>query len=123
MPQNQCPEERERYEKKKQEDQPSHTCVPFLVDESFHAWIRGGLLHVRLSHCPADTVITLWYEGKLIRRLEPSCNHFTMSLAQVAPLPRPGLPTLNRSRIELCFSAPGYRFQSTRPKIDWPPLP
>jgi len=56
--------------------------------------------YVMLSACPTDSVITVWHGDKLLKRIEPSSTHLTISLRDIPP----------SSLISVCFWAPGYRF-------------
>ena len=73
-------------------------------------------LHIKLSNCPKDSVITVWYGGKMLKRLEPSSTHITVALKNLIPVSRPPLLSKTRAYILVCFWAPGYRFCQVRLK-------
>jgi hypothetical protein len=74
---------------------------------------RSGV-YIRLSHCPADAVMTIWIGDRLVKRIQPSSTSLTISLGG---LPYPGVPISRRSKYLICFWAPGYRFVQVVPKI------
>jgi len=70
------------------------------------AVVREGNLDIMLlSPCPRNGVITVWYEGELLKRIEPSSTHVRLSLRDTALWP------VSSEKISVCFWAPGYRFQ------------
>jgi hypothetical protein len=84
------------------------------------AHLMRGYLYIRLSHCPADSIMTIWYKGKLVKRLSPRCTTLKIALKDLIP-PIP-FPLSRRLDLLVCLSAPGYRFVQTRPRI-WGPWP
>lgn len=68
-------------------------------------------IYIKLSLCPADTVITIWDGDSPIRRMEPSSTTLTISLRGIS---HPVIPV--RKRIKVCFWAPGYRFVQVVPR-------
>ena len=80
------------------------------------ATLREDMIDIKMSQCPNDSVVTIWYRGKLLKKLQPSSNLFSVSLRGLItrphlPLPRPILPLI------VCFKAPGYHFAQTNVKI------
>jgi hypothetical protein len=73
---------------------------------SVKAVLLDGNLQVILSDCPAGTVITVWFENRLVKRIEPSSGQFKISLRELTvPYER-----LETRTMFVCFSAPGHRF-------------
>lgn len=84
------------------------------------AYLRIGYLYIRLSHCPVDSVMTIWHRGKLLKRLTPTGTTLKIALKDlVYPTP---YRLRYRSDLLVCFSAPGYRFVQTKPRM-WGPWP
>ena len=84
------------------------------------AHLMMGYLYIRLSHCPIDSVITIWHKGKLLKRLTPTSTTVKVALKEFMPaMPYRFPSSLN---LVVCFSAPGYRYVQTRPRIS-PPWP
>jgi hypothetical protein len=75
------------------------------------ATLWNSQIYIRLSHCPADAVITIWAGDRLIKRTEPLSTTLMISLRSISD---PVLPV--RKRIKVCFWAPGYRFVEVVPK-------
>ena len=74
------------------------------------AKVVAQTLYVTLSACPKGAVVTLWLEGKMLKRIEPSSTQFTISLRLLIPPEE-----LPQSRpLFACFSAPGHRFVKHR---------
>ncbi len=90
------------------EDQP--------VAITMWAFQRGSYLFIQLSACPRDAVITIWHQGVLARRIKPTSRTIRVPI----PVPIRNLPT----RLDVCFKAPGYRFDQVRvnvlPFFPWP---
>lgn len=74
---------------------------------SLEARVAGNDLLVTLSACPKDGVLTLWYQGKLIKRMEPSSKFIKLSLKDLKLAPK----QLLRHYLLVCFKAPGYHFR------------
>jgi hypothetical protein len=70
------------------------------------AWMDGQYLNIKLYRAIQDCTITVWYNGKQLRRLEPSSTYMRMTLPW----------TVGQQDVTVCFSAPGYRFRSIRPR-------
>jgi hypothetical protein len=73
-------------------------------------------LSIHLSECPTGSVLTIWHNQELIKRIEPRTTHIMLpigDLVSISPWGQPSLPHSKR-RLEICFSAPGYRFRSKR---------
>ena len=87
------------------------------------ALLIRGYLDIRLSACPKDSVITVWWKDKMLKRIEPSSTHMRIALRDILPPPRPPWRPI-RPGILVCFSAPGYRFCQVRPRMYMrPPFP
>ena len=88
---------------------------PFIVKIS--ALLKMGYLYIRLSACPKDGVITVWYNDRMLKRIKTSSTNMRIALRELVPLPR--LPRRQiRPPILVCFWAPGYRFCQVRPRMD-----
>ncbi|MFO7556748.1 MAG: C25 family cysteine peptidase [Desulfobacterales bacterium] len=76
------------------------------------ATLWNSQIYIRLSHCPADAVITIWDGGdKPIERIKPLSTTLTISLRGISHHVLPF-----RKRIKVCFWAPGFRFVQVVPK-------
>lgn len=81
------------------------------------ALLKRDYLHIFLSTCPKGGVITIWWNGKMLKRIEPSSTHIKIALRNLVIRPKPlGYPI--RPEGFVCFWAPGYRFTKVRPRID-----
>ncbi|MEW6352162.1 MAG: C25 family cysteine peptidase [Thermodesulfobacteriota bacterium] len=74
------------------------------------AKIAAQNLYVTLSDCPKGAVVTLWLEGKMLKRIEPSSTQFTISLRLLIPPEGPS----GSGPLFVCFFAPGHRFVKHR---------
>ncbi len=80
------------------------------------ALLKRDYLHIILSSCPKGGVITIWWNGKMLKRIEPSSTHINIALRELVIRPRPlGYPI--RPEGFVCFWAPGYRFSKVRPRM------
>ena len=73
---------------------------------SVKAVLLDGNLQVILSDCPAGTVITVWFENQMVKRIEPFSAQFKISLRELT-VP---YELLDPRTTFVCFSAPGHRF-------------
>jgi hypothetical protein len=80
------------------------------------AWVKGRFLNIQLYRCLKDSVITIWYGEKMIKRLEPSSTYMKMALPETIPSFWAPQPSLLR-KFSICFWAPGYRFRQIVPTI------
>ncbi len=71
-------------------------------------FVRLRDLHIKLSECPRGSVITIWFEGEILKRIEPAFTHMKLPLKDLWSSPTP--PTSWRE-LSVCFRAPGYRFR------------
>jgi hypothetical protein len=88
------------------------------------AWLRRDMVDISMSACPSNSVVTFWYRGKLLKKLEPSSNRFSVSIRGLLVVPRPPFPGPVLP-ITVCFKAPGYRFVQTSVRTlpgPYPPL-
>ncbi len=74
---------------------------------TIRAWVKGRFLHIQLYRALKDSVLTIWYGEKMLRRLEPSSTYMKMALPWGLAGPR----------LSVCFWAPGYRFREVKPKM------
>ena len=80
------------------------------------ALLKKDYLHIKLSSCPKGGVITIWWNDKMLKRIEPSSTHIKIALRELVIRPRPlGYPI--RPEGFVCFWAPGYRFSKVRPRM------
>ncbi|WP_440955665.1 C25 family cysteine peptidase [Methanosarcina sp. Mfa9] len=71
------------------------------------AKIMMNNLYISLSSCPKGGVVTVWYEDKVIKRIEPSSKYIKIPLKEIVLRPISG----RRNIISVCFHAPGHRFR------------
>lgn len=84
--------------------------LPIYVNLSAKIWWRK--LIITLSSCPKGTSITIWYRGRLLKRISPSSTRITIPIRDLRlSSPTPGMP--GRHRVSICFAAPGCRFTQT----------
>jgi len=92
------------------------------------AALRRPYLYIKLSVCPKDSVITIWWRERMLKRLEPSSTAMRISLKDLIPYPAaskpipepppkspetpPWVPALSPGFV--CFWAPGHRFVTAR---------
>lgn len=88
---------------------------PFIVKIS--ALLKMGYLYIKLSACPKDGVITVWWKDKMVKRIKPSSMSMRIALRELVPLPRSPRRQI-RPPIFVRFWAPGYRFCQVRPRMD-----
>lgn len=70
------------------------------------ATLESFTLDVLLSECPQGSVLTVWHGERMVKRIEPSSTHITISLQGiVGPSSAPGGPVFVR------FWASGYRYK------------
>jgi hypothetical protein len=72
-------------------------------------------LKIRLSGCPAGSVITIWFGKRMLKRIEPHSTEVTVALTEepVTVLPQPP----GQERLMVCFWAPGHRFCRVYPRL------
>jgi len=75
--------------------------------------VRFGHLYLQLSACPKGSVITIWYGGRLLKRIVPASTFIKLPLREFVVSP----PTPIRKKLIICFWAPGHRFRSIRVNI------
>lgn len=88
---------------------------PFIVKIS--ALLKMGYLYIKLSACPKDSIITVWWKDKLVKRIKPSSTSMRIALRELVPLPKLSRRQI-RPPILVCFWAPGYRFCQVKPRTD-----
>lgn len=80
--------------------------------------IRLNRLNIYVSPAPSEGVVTIWYLGKLVKRAALSSTRMSIAVSDLNLAPS-RLP-LSRRYIEVCVSAPGYRYTQTRVKVEEP---
>ena len=79
------------------------------------ASIRRDNLNIHVSPAPAEVVVTIWYQGKLVKRAAFSSRRISIPVNALRITPS-RLPTFRRF-LYVCVSAPGYRYTQTRVKL------
>lgn len=70
-------------------------------------------LRIKLGAVPAGATMTIWYKGKMLKRIEPKSSMITIPVRELLMANRPYLTIPSRRRgLSLCYSAPGWRFAS-----------
>ena len=64
------------------------------------ARIVNDTLDIKMSTCPKGSVLTIWDDDKLLKRIEPSSSCVRIALMDLQKAPP----------YSVCFAAPGYRF-------------
>jgi len=87
------------------------------ITVNIKATIKMSYLYIMLSTCPKGSVITVWYRGKMIKRIEPSSTHIKISLKDIELFPPlPPIPPV-KGVISICFWAPSHRFREVNVKF------
>ncbi len=79
------------------------------------ARIRGNNLIIHIRPAPADAVVTIWYQKKLVKRAALSSRRISIPVSHLRLTPS-RLPRFRRF-LYVCVSAPGYRYAQTRVKL------
>lgn len=79
------------------------------------AHIHRNNLNIHVSPAPADGVVTIWYLGKLVKRAAISSTRISIPVSDLRLTPS-GLPAFRRF-LDVCVSAPGYRYAQIRVKL------
>jgi hypothetical protein len=75
-----------------------------------HAGIMRNSLHLKMSTCPRDAVLTIWHGDALLRRIEPSSARLAIPLTNLAKRIDQGrAQRSNRIHLSICLAAPGCR--------------
>ncbi len=76
------------------------------------ASVLRNTLNIHVNPAPADGVVTIWYQGKLVKRAALSSRRISIPVGELrlTPSRRPAL----RRFLYVCVSAPGYRYTQTR---------
>ena len=77
------------------------------------AWIKERILYITTGTCPAGSVVTLWYRGRLLKRMETSSTSIKIDLRDMPVWE----PASFRRSLHVCFSAPGFRFAEVALRI------
>ena len=95
-----------------------------IGDPTLHVWgeepvnlrlrtsILRDVLLINMNTCPRDAVLSVWYDGERMMRLEPSSTRLAIPMMSFNKLPGDALdPKREHSySICVCFSAPGHRY-------------
>ena len=73
------------------------------------------ITNIHISPSPAEAVVTIWYQGKLVKRAALSSRHISISVSDLRLTPS-RLPFFRRF-LHICVSAPGHRYAQTRVKL------
>jgi len=79
---------------------------PLIIRMKLQLMARTRLL-INLSSVPTGTYLTIWYDGKLLRGLEPTSVNTVITLPSSVVLP---IPFLRTHSVRVCCYAPGARF-------------
>jgi hypothetical protein len=82
---------------------------------SLRASIWGNNLNIHVNPAPAEGVVTIWYFGKQVKRIVLSSTRMSIPVNDLKLKPSP-LPVLRRF-VQICVSAPGYRYAQTRVRL------
>lgn len=81
-------------------------------------------LNIKLTACPADSVITVMFGDKVLKRVSPHSTNITiplrdlrLTLPSLPTPPRQPLPHHLRRSLQVCFHAPGYRYTEARVQV------
>lgn len=76
-------------------------CEPQVL--GINAGIWNGLLHIKMSECPEDAVITIWKNDSVLKCIKPSKPWEILSVDDLEADPP----------YSICFSAPGHLLAET----------
>ena len=79
------------------------------------AKIIRNLLNIKLNTAPAGTVVSILDDGKLVKRCAMSSTSLSLPVSELRLAP--ASPNDRGRYLELCVSAPGYRFTQTKMKL------
>ncbi|MCP4289990.1 MAG: hypothetical protein GY792_37185 [Gammaproteobacteria bacterium] len=77
--------------------------------------IQRNNLNVHISPAPSEAVVTIWHMGKLVKRAAISSTRISIPVSDLRLTPS-RLPSFRRF-LDVCVSAPGYRYAQTRVKL------
>ncbi len=79
------------------------------------AKLAFGKLNIYVDPAPPGCVITVWHQKRLIKRSTLTSSRMSLPISEI----RMGSPRISMfdNYIEVCASAPGYRFNRTRIKL------
>jgi hypothetical protein len=80
-----------------------------------NASIRKNRLNVWVNPVPVEGVMTIWYHGKKVKRTVLTSTHMSFPVGDLQLTPV-RVPFLRRS-LDVCVSAPGYRYTQIRVKL------
>lgn len=76
------------------------------------ARIKCNSLNIHVTPAPAEAVVTIWYQGKLVKRAAVSSRRISIPVSDLRLTPSQ-LPKFRRF-LNVCVSAPGFRYAETR---------
>ena len=79
---------------------------------SLKSALKKKVLDILLSDCPKGCTLTIWADEVMLRRLEPSSTHVTLSIDSI--LTPAGTPA---KALYVCFHAPGCRYREVKVKL------
>ena len=82
---------------------------------SLRATVQRSTLNIRVCPAPAGGVVTIWYLGKLIKRIAIASTLISIPVSDLK-LTRSPVPLPFRL-VVICAAAPGYRYCQTRVRI------
>jgi hypothetical protein len=91
------------------------TTAPRLVSvkAALKVAMRRKVLDILLSECPKGCTLTIWADEQMVRRLEPSSTHVTISMDDLH-LPAGTTPS---KALYVCFHAPGCQYSEVIVKL------
>ncbi|MCP3671517.1 MAG: hypothetical protein GY814_14025, partial [Gammaproteobacteria bacterium] len=78
------------------------------------ARIKKHQLNIHLCPAPADTVITLWYNNRQVKRMKVNSSRISVPLRDLG-IRQSLVPS--RRMLEVCVSSPGHRFSRIRVRV------
>jgi len=82
---------------------------------TLRAGIRRNTLNIRVYPAPAGGVVTIWYGKDQVKRITMTSSQISIPVSDLRLRPTP-LPQARRY-LEVCVSAPGYRYAQTKVKL------
>lgn len=75
--------------------------------------LKEMYIYITLSSCPTGSVISVWHNNKVFKRIEPSSTEIKISVKDILLSPVPPWGHM----VSICFKAPGYRFRQIKMRI------
>jgi hypothetical protein len=79
--------------------------------------VRNRRLYVTTNICPVNSMITIWKDKKLLRRINLTSTMISIPLRELLGQPISTIPVPRRRILSVCFSAPNHLFAKAYVRI------